>query len=130
VMTQAKAEVETFRNAFRTRASSASADGPGWERFVAALDDDFNTPEGLTVMHDWRRNGQLELLERALRIFGLESLAESEEAPPEIVALAEERSAARDRGEFEAADRLRSQLEERGWLVRDVPGGFQLVPKA
>jgi cysteinyl-tRNA synthetase len=130
VMAQAKAEVETFRNAFRTRASSASADGPGWERFVAALDDDFNTPEGLTVMHDWRRNGQLELLERALRIFGLESLAESEEAPPEIVALAEERSAARDRGEFEAADRLRSQLEERGWLVRDVPGGFQLVPKA
>jgi cysteinyl-tRNA synthetase len=129
VMAQAKAEVETFRNTFRTQAHSAAGTNPGWDRFAAALDDDFNTPEALTVMHEWRRSGELENLERALRIFGLESLARSEQAPPEIVALAEQRQAARASGDFEAADRLRVELEERGWIARDAPDGFQLVPK-
>ena len=49
-----------------------------WERFAAALDDDFNTPEALAVMHEWRDH---DLLRRALEIFGLESLAELPEAP-------------------------------------------------
>ena len=34
-----------------------------WERFAAALDDDFNTPAALAVMHEWRDH---ELLRRAL----------------------------------------------------------------
>ena len=65
-----------------------AADGE-WERFAAALDDDFNTPEALAVMHGWRDH---ELLRRALDVFGLESLADvSEDAPAEVVDLAERR---------------------------------------
>ncbi len=45
-------------------------------------------------MHEWRDH---ELLRRALGVFGLESLAESEEAPAEVVALAEQRVEARAR---------------------------------
>ena len=46
--------------------------------FAAALDDDFNTPAALAVMHGWRDH---ELLRRALDVFGLDSLARASEAP-------------------------------------------------
>src|SRR5436190_6226525 len=88
VMQQAAAQAESFRNVFR----GESAAGGDWASFAAALDDDFNTPEALALMHGWRDH---DLLRRALGVFGLESLAEREEAPPEIVALAERRQAAR-----------------------------------
>ena len=76
-------------------------------------------------MHEWRDH---ELLVRALEVFGLASLAEQAEAPAEAVALAEEREAARASGDFETADRLRGEIAALGWEVRDVAGGFQLVP--
>jgi cysteinyl-tRNA synthetase len=129
VMAQAQAEVETFRNAFRSPARESGAGGPRWDRLEEALDDDFNTPEALSVMHEWRRAGQLELLARALGIFGLGSIIQAEQAPQDVVTLAEQRGEARDRSDFETADRLRAEIEARGWLVRDAADGFQLVPK-
>ncbi len=123
VLEQAAAQAEAFRNVLRSP-SEPAADG-AWERFAAALDDDFSTPEALAVMHEWRDH---ELLVRALDVFGLASLAEQAEAPPEAVALAEEREAARVSGDFETADRLRGEIAALGWEVRDAAGGFQLVP--
>ena len=108
-------------SAIRTEPASADA----WERFAAALDDDFNTPAALAVMHEWRDH---ELLARALGVFGLGSLAEQEEAPAEIVELAARRQAARDSRDFDEADRLREELEAAGWEARDEPGGYRLVP--
>jgi cysteinyl-tRNA synthetase len=125
VLEQAAAQAEAFRNVFRSP-SEPAADG-AWERFAAALDDDFSTPEALAVMHEWRDH---ELLVRALEVFGIASLAEEAEPPPEAVALAEEREAARGSGDFETADRLRGEIAALGWEVRDVAGGFQLVPAA
>jgi cysteinyl-tRNA synthetase len=123
----AAARAERFRDVFR--APSEAARNGAWERFAAALDDDFNTPEALAVMHEWRDH---ELLRRALDVFGLASLAEQESAPAEVVSLAERRRDARSAGDFAAADRLREELAAAGWDVRDVAGepGFQLVPRA
>jgi cysteinyl-tRNA synthetase len=118
----AEARAEGFREVFRNPSEPAPAGS--WERFAAALDDDFNTPDALAVMHEWRDH---ELLRRALAVFGLDSLAEQEEAPPEVVSLAERRQEARARRDFGAADRLRVEIEEAGWDVRDVPAGYQLV---
>jgi cysteinyl-tRNA synthetase len=119
---QARAQLEGFRNVFRAP-SEAVGD---WADFESALEDDFNTPEALAVLHGWRDH---ELLRRAFGIFGLESIAESEEAPAELVALAEQRWQAREAKDFTEADRLRSEIEAAGWRVRDVDAGFQLVPK-
>src|SRR5206468_7360868 len=82
----AAARAEGFRDVFRSP-SEPAPDG-SWERFAAALDDDFNTAAALAVVHEWRDH---DLLRRALAVFGLESLSETDEAPREIVALAEER---------------------------------------
>jgi cysteinyl-tRNA synthetase len=72
------------------------------------------------------------LLRRALDVFGLGSLTELPEAPAEVDDLARRRVEARSDRDFDAADRLRVQIEEAGWEVRDVaaPPGYQLVPRA
>jgi cysteinyl-tRNA synthetase len=121
-MTAAQARVERFREVFR----GPSQPGGDWEEFEAALKDDFNTPEALAIMHGWRDH---ELLLRALDVFGLASLAEQRDAPPEIVQLAERRQQARAARDFEEADRLRAEIEAAGWEARDVAEGFQLVPR-
>jgi cysteinyl-tRNA synthetase len=124
VLQQAAAQTESFRNIFRGESESVGA----WEVFAAALDDDFNTAEALAVLHGWRDH---DLLRRGLEVFGLESLAEPEAAPAELIELARRRTEARERKDFAEADRLRGEIEAAGWEARDVDAepGFQLVPK-
>jgi cysteinyl-tRNA synthetase len=124
-MEAAQGRAERFRDVFR--GASEPAPERSWERFAAALDDDFNTPDALAVMHEWRDH---DLLRRALDVFGLASLAERAEAPAEVVSLAERRQQARQNRDFDAADGLRREIEKAGWEVRDEGEGFQLVPKA
>jgi len=122
VMFAASARAEGFREVFRN-ASEAAPEG-SWERFAVALDDDFNTPAALAVMHEWRDH---ELLRRALGIFGLESLSVEDVPPDDVVTLAKRRQEARAARDFDEADRLRGELESAGWEVRDEADGYRLV---
>jgi len=124
-MEAARTQAESFRTAFRVAAQRS--DAPPWEDFVAALEDDFKTPTALALLHEWRAAGQLELLERGLRIFGLD-VSEAAEAPGEVRELAEQRARARDERRFEDADRLRARIEDEGWEVQDVAEGYRLIP--
>ena len=109
------------------------------ERFFDALADDFNTPQARAVLFDWvtEANRRIDAgeavgpgrLPEMLHVLGLESLLEgSEEAPPELRRLADEREAARAARDFERADAIRDQLAEAGWQIRDTPDGASLVP--
>ncbi|MDQ1710776.1 MAG: hypothetical protein QOE45_226 [Frankiaceae bacterium] len=49
--------------------------------------------------------------------------------PPEVVALAERRAAARAAKDFAASDALRDEIAGRGWVVRDGAGGWSLAVK-
>ena len=123
-LTAAAARVEGFREVFRGESRPAAADE--WQRFEAALEDDFNTPDALAVMHGWRDR---ELLRRALDVFGLGSLADAQDAPLEVVELAKQRQETRAARDFDEADRLRAEIEAAGWVARDVADGFRLVPR-
>jgi len=127
VMAQARAQADTFRNYF----VGLEYEPGEIERDALArvLDDDFNTPEALALFHDWRTRGQTASLRWGLELFGLGDLAQAVSAPEGLVALAEKRQEARANGDFDDADRLRSEIEDQGWEVRDVDGGFELVPK-
>jgi cysteinyl-tRNA synthetase len=124
-LAQARAQVESFRNAFLGEPRPAP-DGE-WDRLAAALDDDFNTADALALFHEWRAAGYLELLRRGLALFGLGGLAEQQEAPPAVHELAQARQEAREARDFAEADRLRGEIEAAGWEVRDEPGGYRLV---
>jgi cysteinyl-tRNA synthetase len=111
------------------------------ERFFDALADDFNTPAARAILFDWIAEGNRRMdagealgpgrLGEMLYALGLEGLLEErdEQAPEAVRRLADEREEARGARDFVRADRIREQLAEQGWEVRDTPDGAQLVPK-
>jgi cysteinyl-tRNA synthetase len=125
-LAQAKAQVDAFRNAF---VDAGDGEPVEQEQLYRVLDDDFNTPDALALVHDWRARGLAADLKAGLALFGLGSLADVRQAPAEVVALAERREEARAAKDFSGADRLRDEIAAAGWEVRDVADGFQLVPR-
>ena len=125
-MVAAQAQAETLRNALRAETRAVG----DWGSFADALEDDFNTPAALAILHDWARTGALDELRRGLDVFGLASLGEMSTAPADVVALAEARMTARARRDFAEADRIRGEIAGLGWDVRDAGGGYELVPRA
>ena len=123
-MTAATVQVESLRNALRGETRAAG----NWDDLAAVLDDDFNTPAALAIFHRWARDGALDELRRGLAVFGLAGLGDSVEAPADVVALARARTTARAQRDFVESDRLRDEIAAAGWEVRDVAGGFELVP--
>ena len=136
---EASARVKRIREAARKLIPGASPDwsSPLRERFFDALAYDFNTPRALAEVFDWVREanasdspvGDADLREM-LGVLGLENLLEAEDAdaPPEAVELSEAREQARAARDYGEADRLREQLRELGWEVRDGSGGPELLP--
>jgi cysteinyl-tRNA synthetase len=108
------------------------------ERFFAALAEDFNTPAALAAVWAWVREanrrgggtGDADLREM-LGVLGLDNLLDAPEddgAPDaEALELLARRQTAREHRDFAAADRLRDELAERGWQVRDAAEGPTLV---
>ena len=103
------------------------------ERFLDALADDYNTPRALEALAAWRReaadgDGSGDLLVM-LELLGLEHLLDDAAGPPpEVRELAAARQAAREARDFAASDRLRDEILAAGWVVRDVPEGWEIVP--
>jgi cysteinyl-tRNA synthetase len=124
-MAQAVARAQTFRNAFTLAA--APSDESQWSELAAALEDDFDTPRALAVMHRWASERQLGLLSRALEIFGLASLARRAGVPADVLEMSERRDAARRNRDFALADKIRAGIEAAGWDVRDDPSGASLL---
>jgi cysteinyl-tRNA synthetase len=105
--------------------------------FFDALRDDFNTPRALAELFDLinavNRDGFTADVEPALAemldVLGLEHLLEADEPVDEdLIRLANERDEARLARDFERADRVRDELRERGYEIRDTPEGPELVP--
>jgi cysteinyl-tRNA synthetase len=123
-----------IRDAARRLGEGESPARSHYESFWDALADDFNTPRALAALYEWigeankldQPGGRDELAEM-LGVLGLEALMESEDAPPEATALADQREAARRDKDWAEADRLRDQLRDMGWEVRDGPQGPELV---
>jgi cysteinyl-tRNA synthetase len=118
---------------------------PFRERFRAAMDDDFNTPEALAVLFDLaravnrareqdlaaaarlggglRQLGQrLGLLAQAPEAF-LRGAGSSDVSDAEIEALIQRRNDARDNKDWAEADRVRDQLQALGVVLEDGAGG-------
>jgi cysteinyl-tRNA synthetase len=135
----AAARVARIREAARRLIPGPS---PAWSEplrggFFDALAEDFNTPRALARVFEWVRqansspvpSGDADLLEM-LGVLGLENLLDQQvaEPPPSAVALLSDRERARAVRDYAEADRLRDELRELGWEVRDRPNGPELLP--
>jgi cysteinyl-tRNA synthetase len=124
-MNQAKGQWQSFAQAIYEHRPPRPA--TGWESFEEALNDDFNTPEALAVLHEWRSSSQLDLLDRGLKVFGLGFIPE---VPDDVVKdLVDQREQARRDGDYRESDRLRDEIHRLGWVVQDGPDGPVLVPR-
>jgi cysteinyl-tRNA synthetase len=111
---------------------------PFRERFFDALANDFNTPRALAAVFEWVREanrGQAGTvgdgdLREMLSVLGLENLLarDTAQAPADVLELRDARERARADRDWAQADRLREQLQSRGWVVRDGPDGPELLP--
>ena len=116
--------------------------------FSAAIAEDLNVSEALAAMFELLRTGNkladsgeltksgAERILAAFRKFdtvigALEvDAVRTAEFPPEVVALAEERKAARKAKNFAESDRLRAEIGKLGFLVEDQPGNEYRLKKA
>jgi len=110
--------------------------------FVNALDNDLNISEAWACVFDWVRETNSRLakntltLERAAialgtfenfdSVLGFGVVAGEMEIPPEILALADARMAAKNAKDFKRADEVRNELKAKGWIVEDTPKGPKL----
>jgi cysteinyl-tRNA synthetase len=115
------------------------------ERFEAAMDDDFGTPEARAALFGlardldaYQRDGgeisafaegvrALVVLGRVLGLFG--ELPAVAGPPHEVERLVAERGEARKRRDFKRADALREEIHRLGWAVEDTPTGPRLAPR-
>jgi cysteinyl-tRNA synthetase len=118
------------------------------KKFEEVMEDDFNTPQALAALHECatRINALMdegissasarkcvETLQKYFGVLGFEEIGtqdETESVPQEIEQLAEERNAARTRKDWTAADRIRKQLEEKGFILEDRPDGTTRVRRS
>ena len=111
--------------------------------FIAAMDDDFNTPKALAALFNLisdtnayidQNSGDSEylsvvyhavdVLENLGRnIFGLFLQEKTRELPPELKNLIDERIAARQSKNFKRSDELRDVLKSKGIAVEDTKAG-------
>lgn len=108
-------------------------------RFIKAMDDDFNTANGLTVIYDLVKEINIYLtqerqdkqvleslhgkLSDLLEIFGLIFKEQSTDISERIKDLIEERNQARKDKNFARADEIRDMLKEEGIILDDTPKG-------
>ena len=144
-LNQGRAALERLYTALRGLPVVAAAGGEQYvERFRAAMDDDFNTPEAYSVLFDLAREvnrlkgdgaadaaalagrlrelgGVLGLLEQDPEAFFKGNEADDEVA--EIEGLIKARNDARAAKDWPAADAARNRLTEMGIVLEDGAGG-------
>jgi cysteinyl-tRNA synthetase len=128
-MAAAEAQVRSLRNRLLWDVGTGETSRE-WSDFVETLDNDFNTPEALAIIHEWAATGRVELVRRGLDAFGV-GLEDGIHIPENVESLARRRRDARGAGDFAEADRVRDELATLGWDVRDVAEepGYRLVPR-
>jgi cysteinyl-tRNA synthetase len=117
---------------------AGAADQAALDRFMAAMDDDLNTPQALAVIWEVARGDLPDATKKgtvlaADRILGLrlgEWAPAETEAPEAVRALLARRQEARVAKAWGEADRLREEIQAAGFDVIDSPEGPQLKPRA
>jgi cysteinyl-tRNA synthetase len=108
------------------------------DAFVAAMDDDLDTPRAMSQIFQLvtRANTEADAGRDAGAVaaavfeltgaLGLDLRAESDDIDAESQALVDQRDTARADRDFARADALRDELQARGWTVEDTPEGTRI----
>ncbi len=112
------------------------------QSFREAMDNDLNTAMGITVLYDILKSGansatKLALLDEFDKVLGLDLIANakkyaeesanaSSDIPEEVMALVEQRQAARKEKNFALADEIRDKITALGYEVKETRQGTEI----
>ena len=102
------------------------------EKFISALEDDFNLPQALAIIFEVLKADLTEEVKYSTiidfdQVLGLNlTQLETEEIPEKIKTLAEARWQARVEKNWNEADKLRDELIQLGWEMEDGKDDYQL----
>ena len=104
------------------------------EKFEAFLSDDFSIPEALALSWDLMKDDSVTDADKKATLLDFDAVlglklgdTKETEAPADIQQLVEDREQARKDKDFDASDRLRSQIKQLGYEVRDTDDGPKLT---
>ena len=110
------------------------------DKFVAAMDDDFNTADAISAIFELIKlsntslnenstteyaNGLLNIIEPLCDVLGIITERKTEILDSEIEDLIEQRTQARKNKDFALADKIRNDLLERGIVLEDTREGVK-----
>lgn len=104
-------------------------------RFTDALSNDLQTPIAVAIMWETIKSNipsqdKLDLLFEFDQVFGLKLNEVAEEKiPQEIVDLADRRQQMRVEKRYEETDRLRKEIENKDYLIKDTADGYTIKKK-
>ena len=136
-----KETLENIKNSYnRLRNITSNLDDDGKtnkdyiNKFKEAMDDDLNTPAALAVIwklvRDIPADGKYRTIKQIDMVLGLNLLKKEKiSIPKDIQKLAIEREKNRKQKDFEKADKIRKDIEERGYLIDDTSNGPKISLK-
>ncbi len=128
----AAAGLKKLKNLVANIADHAARDPHVREQFTKAINDDMNTPEALAVLWTALKNNQvdMDMVIEFDKVLGLKlheaPPKKNVEIPAEVQALLDERKKARDEKNWSESDRLRDDIAELGFCVKDGEDGQTL----
>jgi len=131
----ASTALNRLREAYFSWDTGGQPDAGFQQRFLEFVNDDLNTSQAIALTWEMVKSDIPSAHKRATldlfdQVFGLKlsewQPAKEEEAPAEIVALAETRNQARKDKDWAAADAARDELTAKGYEIVDTPDGFQI----
>ena len=131
---QAEATLKKLRNKISNIVDEGELDEGEFstynDRFIKEISNDLNTANALSVMYELIKDEQvnghtkLELIKKFDKVFSINLINEkSKNEDKEILDLIEKRSEAKKNKDFELADSIRSELENRGIILVDTREG-------
>ncbi len=106
------------------------------EKFIEAINNDFNIAQGLAVAWDLLKDEAIAAADKKAtwldfdRVFGLGlKNLQATPIPPEIAKLAEERWSAKQTQDWEKADKLRQKIDQCGYIIDDTKDHYTITKK-
>ncbi len=110
------------------------------QRFVEILNDNVDTPKAIAYMWEILKDEKISQSDKKATIFEFDNVlgfnlkklvrdAENIKIPKQIIELGNERKIARDNKDFSKSDQIRAQINDLGYIIKDIDDTFEILPK-
>lgn len=109
------------------------------EKIIKAMDNNLDTPKAITIIWDLTKDPNISKSDKKATLldfdnifgFNLNNFEKSKILIPEdVIILAKEREIARKSKEWSKSDELRNKILEKGFEIKDINNGFEIIPKS